>query len=111
MIRQHDPARTDSNALCAPGHVPDEIKEERRKRFMLLQEEISKHRLQRKLGRTLSVLVDEVGPDGAIARSSADAPEIDGVVHIAPATSLKPGTIVKVRITRADAHDLWAKLA
>ena len=98
-----------ANAL--PGHVPDTVKEERRARFMKLQEEISQRRLQRKLGRTLSVLVDEVGPDGATARSSADAPEIDGVVYIAPATGLKAGTIANVRVTRADAHDLWATIA
>ena len=75
-----------------------------------MQEEISRRRLQRKIGRTLAVLVDEAGPDGAIARSSADAPEIDGIVHITPAAGLKPGAIIKVRVTRVDAHDLWATI-
>src|SRR5262245_41476158 len=74
-----------------PGAVPAEVRQERRARFMLLQERISARRLQRYVGRTLTVLVDEVTPKGAAARSSADAPEIDGTVHIAPARGLKPG--------------------
>jgi len=98
-----------ANAL--PGHVPQEVKEERRARFMKLQEKISAERLKRKLGKTLTVLVDEAGPDGAVARSSADAPEIDGVVHVAPAAGLKTGDFVKVRVTKADAHDLWGAVA
>jgi ribosomal protein S12 methylthiotransferase len=104
-----------ASANALPDPVPEELKEERRARFMKLQEKISGERLKRKLKRTLTVLVDEAGPDGAVARSSADAPEIDGVVHVAPAEGnnkgLKPGDFVKVRVTRADAHDLWAVLA
>ena len=96
-----------ANAL--PGHVPQEVKEERRARFMKLQEKISAKRLERKVGKTLTVLVDEVNVDGAIARSSADAPEIDGVVHVAPTPGLKPGEFAKVQVTRAGAHDLWAE--
>jgi len=95
-----------ANAL--PGHVPEEVKEERRARFMKLQEKISRQRLKHKVGKTLTVLVDEVGTDGAIARSSADAPDIDGVVHVAPGTGMKVGQFIKVRVNRADAHDLWA---
>ena len=98
-----------ANAL--PGHVPEEVKEERRARFMKRQEKISGERLKRKLGKTLAVLVDEVSAEGAVARSSADAPEIDGVVHIAPARTLKPGQFARVRVTRADVHDLWAEIA
>ena len=98
-----------ANAL--PDHVPQELKEERRARFMKLQEKISGDRLRRKLGKTLTVLVDEAGASGAVARSSADAPEIDGVVHVAPADGLKAGSLVKVRVTKADAHDLWAETA
>jgi ribosomal protein S12 methylthiotransferase len=97
-----------ANAL--PGPVPEPVKEERRARFMKRQEKISKQRLARKVGKTLTVLVDEVGPDGAIARSSADAPEIDGVVHVEPAAGLKPGAFARVRVTRAGDHDLWAEL-
>ena len=56
----------------------------------------------------MTVLVDESGPEGAVARSSADAPEIDGVVHIPPDAAIRTGDFVKVRVKRADAHDLWA---
>jgi ribosomal protein S12 methylthiotransferase len=95
-----------ANAL--PDPVPDDVREERRERFMRVQEKISAERLKRRLKKTLTVLVDGVGPEGAVARSSADAPEIDGVVHVAPAAGVKTGDFIKVRVTRADAHDLWA---
>jgi ribosomal protein S12 methylthiotransferase len=97
-----------ANAL--PDPVPDEIKEERRARFMQLQEKISARRLKRKVGRTLRVLVDEVTDRGAVARSRADAPEIDGQVFISNAAGLKPGDFATVRVTHSDAHDLWAEL-
>jgi ribosomal protein S12 methylthiotransferase len=96
-----------ANAL--PGHVPGEVKEARRARFMERQEAISARRLQAKIGRTFPVLVDEVDADGAVARSSADAPEIDGVVHVSPARGLKAGEFATVRVTRAGIHDLWAE--
>jgi ribosomal protein S12 methylthiotransferase len=95
-----------ANALA--GHVPDEEKEARRARFMQTQESISAQRLQAKVGRTMTVLVDEVGAEEALARSSADAPEIDGIVHVAPARGLKAGEFARVQVTRAEAHDLWA---
>jgi ribosomal protein S12 methylthiotransferase len=98
-----------ASANTLPGHVPQEVKEERRARFMKLQEKISAKRLERKVGKTLTVLVDEVNAGGAVARSSADAPEIDGVVHISPAAGLKPGEFARVRVTRAGDHDLWAE--
>jgi ribosomal protein S12 methylthiotransferase len=91
-------------------HVPDELKEARRERFMAVQERISAERLKRKVGQMLTVLVDEVGEDGAIARSSADAPEIDGVVHVVRSKKLKVGEFAPVRVTASDAHDLEAKL-
>jgi ribosomal protein S12 methylthiotransferase len=97
-----------ANAL--PGLVPDVVKEERRARFMQLQEKISARRLERKVGKTLTVLVDEVNTGEALARSSADAPEIDGVVHVASSPGLKTGAFVKVRVTRAGNHDLWAEV-
>ena len=97
-----------ANAL--PGHVPEDVKRERRERFMKLQETISARRLQRKIGKTLTVLVDEVDNAGATARSSADAPEIDGIVYVASSDNLKPGDFARVRVTRADAHDLWAEV-
>lgn len=96
-----------ANALS--DHVPEEIKEERRARFMAMQEKISTARLTRKNGKRMTVLVDEIQGNKAIARSSADAPEIDGVVYIDNAKTLKPGEFVAVEITGSDAHDLLAK--
>ena len=92
------------------GHVPEEIKEERRVRFMELQEEISRQKLQYKIGRTMQVLVDEVSDEGALARSSADAPEIDGVVTIKNGAGLRQGDFATVRVTGADVHDLMAEV-
>jgi ribosomal protein S12 methylthiotransferase len=98
-----------ANAL--PGHVPPEVQEERLGRLMQLQEEISAERLARKVGTALEVLVDGVEEDGAIARSHADAPEIDGLVYIENGEDLRTGDIVNVRITDSDAHDLWGEAA
>src|SRR3989339_2123403 len=89
-----------------PDHVPLEVQEERLARLMLLQEEISEARLRRKVGMTLTVLVDEVDEEGAIARSSADAPEIDGLVYIEDGQQLRVGDFVEVKITDSDTHDL-----
>ncbi|MGN2254759.1 30S ribosomal protein S12 methylthiotransferase RimO [Frateuria sp. GZRe12] len=94
-----------------PNPVSEELKEDRLERFMAVQAEISAAKLQRKLGRTLTVLVDEAGPEGVVARSAADAPEIDGLVHIADGQSLKPGQFVQVVVEGADEHDLHARLA
>ncbi|HJU25299.1 MAG TPA: 30S ribosomal protein S12 methylthiotransferase RimO, partial [Rhodanobacteraceae bacterium] len=93
-----------------PDPVPEELKEDRLERFMEVQADISAAKLKKKVGRTLTVLVDEVDADGAIARSMADAPEIDGLVRIAGGQSLKRGQFVDVRVTGADAHDLDARL-
>ncbi|HEU0219956.1 MAG TPA: 30S ribosomal protein S12 methylthiotransferase RimO, partial [Gallionella sp.] len=92
-----------------PDHVSPEVQQERLARLMLLQEEISEERLRRKVGKTLIVLVDQVDEEGAIARSSADAPEIDGLVYIENGRQLKVGDFAEVRITDSDTHDLWAK--
>ena len=95
-----------ANAL--PGAVPEGLKQERLARFMQVQEEISAEKLRRKIGRIETVLVDEVDGDNAIGRTSADAPDIDGVVHLAGAEGLQPGDLVEAQITAADGHDLWA---
>jgi ribosomal protein S12 methylthiotransferase len=95
-----------ANAL--PGAVPDEVREARRARFMQTQEAISARRLARKVGTRQTVLVDEARGTRALARSTADAPEIDGVVHVEKAKGLEPGDFADVVITRADTHDLWA---
>ena len=96
-----------ANALADP--VPEEVKEERRARFMAVQEKISTARLKRKVGSRMIVLVDEVQKNRAIARSSADAPEIDGVVYVSNAKNPKPGELIEVEITGSDAHDLKAR--
>ncbi|MES9968654.1 MAG: 30S ribosomal protein S12 methylthiotransferase RimO [Candidatus Thiodiazotropha sp.] len=92
-----------------PDGVPDEVKEERRARFMQVQAEISRERLQAKIGRKLVVLVDEVREKQVIARSAADAPEIDGRVYIPGAWDLQAGDFIEVKVTAATAHDLQAE--
>jgi ribosomal protein S12 methylthiotransferase len=91
--------------------LPGEVREERRARLMRVQEKISARRLEKKVGKTLRVLVDEVTKKGAVARSSADAPEIDGVVRIENGKKLKVGDFADVKITHSDAHDLHAVMA
>ena len=102
-------AGASANAL--PDPVPAALREERRARLMQAQERISARRLRRRVGKTLRVLVDAVTPQGALARSAADAPEIDGVVHIEDGQHLKPGEFARVKVARSDAHDLWARCA
>lgn len=94
-----------------PDQVPEEVKDQRLARFMERQEEISAARLQNRVGRQETVLIDEVVEEGAVARSKADAPDIDGQVFIDGATHLKVGDFVEVVIEEADEHDLWAHLA
>jgi ribosomal protein S12 methylthiotransferase len=94
-----------------PGHVPEPVKEERRSRLMALQEKISAGRLRSKVGTTLTVLVDDVKGAKAVARSAADAPEIDGLVYVSKARGLKVGDFAEVRVAKSDTHDLWAETA
>jgi ribosomal protein S12 methylthiotransferase len=94
-----------------PDPVSEELKEDRLEQFMAVQAEISAAKLQRKIGRTMKVLVDEAGADGAVARSAADAPEIDGTVLIADGQKLRPGQFVDVIVESASDHDLHARLA
>ena len=101
-----------------PGAVPEAVKEERYARLMAKTEAIGLAKLEAKIGRTLPVIIDEVGePDedgdiGATGRSQADAPEIDGNVLLrnVPA-SLRPGDLVAARIEQADAHDLFGYIS
>jgi len=93
-----------------PDPVPEEIKEERYHRFMETQQRISAARLQGKIGKTIQVLIDEVDDEGAIGRSFADAPEIDGAVYLNGETGLKAGDVVTAVIDEADEYDLWASL-
>jgi tRNA-2-methylthio-N6-dimethylallyladenosine synthase len=89
--------------------VPDDVKQDRWERFMAHQQAISTARLQLKIGREMDVLIDEVDDEGAVARSWADAPEIDGSVFV-ESTNVKPGDKVRVRIVDADEYDMWAEL-
>ena len=91
-----------------PGAVPEEIKQDRLERFMEHQIGISARRLQARVGKIETVLVDEVVAEGAVARSRSDAPEIDGQVFIDGATHLQVGEFVTVEIEEADEYDLWA---
>lgn len=97
-----------ANAL--PDAVPDEVKEERRRRFMQVQEAISRKRLIAKIGTTVTVMIDNVIDGQIIARSSADAPEIDGVVYVQQKNFGQLGDLITVKITDSDTHDLFATL-
>lgn len=96
-------------ANTLPGHVPDEVKQERWERFMAAQQKISTRRLKRFVGRTLDVLVDEAKRTTAVGRSFADAPEIDGVVKIKNAAGVEVGDLIRVKIEKADAYDLGGR--
>jgi ribosomal protein S12 methylthiotransferase len=96
-----------------PGAVPDELREQRRARFMAAAEAASAERLQRRVGATMQVLVDHapaLGRKGGVGRSYADAPEIDGTVRLLPpekaSKQLKVGEFTRARIVAAEGHDL-----
>ncbi|HZP09508.1 30S ribosomal protein S12 methylthiotransferase RimO [Methyloceanibacter sp.] len=91
------------------GHVPEEIKQERYDRLMQLQQAVSAELLAARVGKTIEVMVDDIDEECAVARSHWDAPEIDGVVYLDGATQLKPGDLLEVTVTEADAYDLWAR--
>ena len=90
-----------------PNHVPETVKQERWDAFMARQQTISANKLAKKVGTTQAVLIDEVEGDRAIGRSIADAPEIDGVVHLTAPPGLKPGDLVEGEVSAADDYDLW----
>jgi ribosomal protein S12 methylthiotransferase len=95
-----------ANAL--PGAVPAEVKEDRYARLMAMCAEISAAKLQAKIGQVVDVLIDEVDDHGgATGRSKADAPEIDGQVHLRDATGARPGDVLQVLVEDADEHDLF----
>ena len=94
-----------ANAL--PDPVPEALKQERWNTFMAKQQVISSDKLQKKVGTRLQVLIDEVDGDTAIGRSVADAPEIDGVVHLSDVAGLRPGDWVEGQVSAADDYDLW----
>ena len=92
-----------------PGAVPEEVRQERQRQLMELQEDISAELMAAKIGREIEVLVDEVDDEGAIARSKADAPEIDGLVYLDGVFDVEPGDFLTVRVVDTDAHDLYAE--
>jgi len=94
-----------------PGAVPDEVREERRRRLMDVQEDISAELLAARIGREIEVLVDAVDDEGTIARSASDAPEIDGLVFIDEFFDAEPGDFLRVKVVDADEHDLYAEIA
>ncbi len=90
--------------------ITEDVKQERLARFMAHQAEISANRLQSFIGKTETVLIDEVVEEGAVGRRKADAPEIDGQVYIDGATHLKVGDLVNVEFEEADEYDLWGHI-
>lgn len=98
-----------ANSLANP--VNEEIKEERYHRFMQLQSSISENKLRKKIGTEHEVLVDAITKEHIVARSAADAPEIDGLVYIQPIEGIQQGQRVKVKIIDSDAYDLYAMKA
>jgi ribosomal protein S12 methylthiotransferase len=96
-------------ATAMDGQVPEDLKQERYERVMALSARISAEKLAAKVGSTIDVLIDAVDDEtgGATGRSKADAPEIDGEVHLRDAGGLQPGDMVSVRIEDSDEHDLY----
>ena len=97
-----------ANAL--PGALPDAVREERRRRLMDVQADISAERLAAKIGQHIRVIVDEVDEDGLVARSAADAPEIDGQVFVNGFYDAAPGDFLDVQVVDAGEHDLYAEI-
>ncbi|WP_276895621.1 30S ribosomal protein S12 methylthiotransferase RimO [Frischella perrara] len=93
-----------------PDQIPEEIKQERYHQFMQLQQTISTQKLAEKIGQTLPVIIDEIDEEGAIGRTMADAPEIDGAVYLNEEHNVKVGDIVNVEIEHSDEYDLWGSV-
>jgi ribosomal protein S12 methylthiotransferase len=94
-----------------PGALPEEVREERKARLLRHQEDISTQRLERKIGRRIKVLVDDIDEEGAIARSEGDAPDVDGLVYITDGHDLEIGEFAEVNVIDCDVHDLYAQLS
>ena len=91
-----------------PGLPPENVREDRRRWLMQVQEDISADKLAERIDSIIEVLVDEVDEEGTIARSKADAPEIDGLVYVDGFFAAEPGDFIKVKVVDADHHDLYA---
>ncbi|MCW9051460.1 MAG: TRAM domain-containing protein, partial [Motiliproteus sp.] len=90
-----------------PNHIAPELQQERWERFMAKQQEISTRKLQRRIGTIQPILIDEVDEEGAIGRTYADAPQIDGMVYLNGFHDCAPGDFVEVKIEHSDEYDLW----
>ncbi|WP_255860874.1 30S ribosomal protein S12 methylthiotransferase RimO [Bacterioplanoides sp. SCSIO 12839] len=90
-----------------PDHIPEDIQQERWERFMAKAQEISNRKLARRIGQTMTVLIDEVDEEGAIGRTYADAPNIDGMVYLNGFQDCQPGDMIDVVIEHSDEYDLW----
>lgn len=93
-----------------PDHVPEDIQQERWERFMAKAQEISTRKLARRVGQTMTVLIDDVDEEGAVGRTIADAPNIDGMVYLNDYFDCAAGDFVEVKITHSDEYDLWAEV-
>jgi ribosomal protein S12 methylthiotransferase len=100
-----------ASANALPGALPEAVREERKMRLMRHQEDISTQRLETRIGRSMTVLIDDIDDDGAIARTEGDAPDIDGLVYISDGHDLEIGEFAEVTITDCDVHDLYATLS
>jgi ribosomal protein S12 methylthiotransferase len=100
-----------ASANQLPGALPESVREERKGRLLRHQEDISTQRLERKIGRRIKVLVDEIDEEGAIARSEGDAPDVDGLVYITDGHDLEIGEFAEVSVIDCDVHDLYATVA
>jgi ribosomal protein S12 methylthiotransferase len=98
---------TGAPSAALPDHVPEDVKEERWHRFMAVQTDIADAYAREQIGKTIDVIIDEVDEDGAVGRSKADAPEIDGSVFLED-TDVKPGDIVRAKVHAGEQVDLWA---
>lgn len=99
-----------ASANALPDAVPEAVKQSRWERFMAHQQAISRQRLSDRVGQSIDVLIDQVNEDGAVGRSYANAPEIDGNVFVQSDSPLLPGQLVRATVTEADEYDLWARL-
>ena len=98
-----------ANANALPDPVPEDIKQDRLRRFMEHQAQISAAKLENKIGTQMEVLVDAIEDGTVFARSTADAPEIDGQVLFETNSGIQVGELVRVTIVNADEHDLYAE--
>ena len=94
-----------------PDPVPEDVKQQRLTRFMEVQGEISAARLQARIGNEYQVVIDYVDSEGAVGRTYADAPEVDGLVHLNGVYDVKPGERVWAEVIHANEHDVWAVLS